>query len=155
MHKILVEELLMNRYQHEVAVIILPWGRKICSLQSVTYKTDISPRRIYMKLPNYFFWHLIVASHYQFIHHLSYSVQFTESTFYILLSPNWAECILPNQTLSLREGLNCSFESPSLLFLSMSSLKTMKYKQVYYSWIHALIKYLLHLFILISLPLNL
>lgn len=32
-HKILVEKLMMKRYQHEVALVIPPRGRRTCSLQ--------------------------------------------------------------------------------------------------------------------------
>lgn len=143
----------MNRYQHEVAIIILPQGKKICSIQ-ISHLQNRYFTEIYLNevAKHYFSWHLIVTSHYQFIQHLSYPVQFSKSTFYVLFPPNWGEYILPNHSFSLWEGLNCSFESPSLLFLSMSCLKIMKYKPVYYSCIHVPIKYLLHLFILISLP---
>lgn len=141
----------MNRYQHYVAIIILPWGRRTHSLQ-ISHLQNRYLTKTYLNevAKHCFSWYLIATSHYQFIHHLNYPVQFMESTFYILFSPNWAEYILPNHLLSLGDGLNCSFESPRLWFLSMSSLKTMKYKPVYYSCIHVPIKYLLLLFILIK-----
>lgn len=152
-HKILVEKLMMKRYQHEVALIFPPWGRRICSLQ-ISHLQNMHFIKTYLNevAKHFVSWHLMV--HYQFIHHLGIQSSSQNSLLYLLF-PKLAECIFPNHSLSLGEGSNCSFESPSLLFLSTSSLKTMKYKPVYYPCIHLPIKYLLYLFMLISFPLNL